>query len=156
MDELGLAVLKAELNADCQILTEASVLARRRWAGGGEGDLEACAFQLARFYNIVEQMGLRIAKAFENNIDDEEGWHMELIRRLTLEIPGVRPPFFPPGMATDLKELRGFRHVIHHAYDLTLDKARVGQLVAYAERVAQSLPEVCEQFVQRVTKLVSD
>jgi hypothetical protein len=35
--------------------------------------LEACAFQLARFYNIAEQLGLRIAKAFENNIDDEQG-----------------------------------------------------------------------------------
>jgi hypothetical protein len=63
-----------------------------------------------------------IAKAFENNIDDEQGWHMESMRRLSIDIPGVRPALFPGALAADLQELRGFRHVVRHAYDLTFRK----------------------------------
>jgi hypothetical protein len=47
-----------------------------------------------RLGSAAEQLGLRIAKAFENNIDDERGWHMELLRRLSLTIPGIRPRLF--------------------------------------------------------------
>jgi len=32
----------------------------------GPAGLEAAGFQLSRLYNIVEQMAVRVAKAFEN------------------------------------------------------------------------------------------
>jgi hypothetical protein len=91
-------------------------------------------------------MALRIAKAFENNIDDEEGWHMELIRRLSIEIPGVRPPLFSAELLADLQELRAFRHVVRHAYNLTLRKDRLLPLIDGAERAAEGIPAACESF----------
>ena len=80
VDDLTLAVLKAEVREDCRVLGETALLVRDRFRTGTDSELEACAFQLSRLYNIIEQLALRLAKAFENNIDDEHGWHMELIR----------------------------------------------------------------------------
>jgi len=146
MDELKLAVLKAEVTEDCRVLKQTVPLARQRLGRATETEMEACAFQLARLYNIIEQMALRIAKAFENNIDDEEGWHMELIRRLSIEIPGVRPPLLATELVADLQELRAFRHVVRHAYNLTLRKDKLLPLIDAAERAAERIPAACESF----------
>ena len=150
MDELTLAVLEAEAGEDCRILTQTAALARVRFGTGSEPEQEACAFQLARFYNVAEQLGLRIAKAFENNIDDEQSWHMELIRRLSIEIPEVRPALFSGNLISDLQELRGFRNVVRHAYDLTLQKNELLPLLDAAERVAGLMPAVCDRFFRSV------
>jgi hypothetical protein len=63
-------------------------------------------------FNAIEQMGLRVAKAFENNIDDEQGWHTGLLKRLSLDIPGIRPALLPAELRLPLHELKGFRHVL--------------------------------------------
>jgi len=146
VDELTLAVLRAEIAEDCRVLSQTATLARSRIGAGTDPEMEACAFQLARFYNIVEQLALRVAKAFENNIDDEQGWHMESIRRLSIAIPGVRPAFFSPELVSDLQELRGFRHVVRHAYELSLKSNKLGPLLDSAERVATLLPPACDIF----------
>jgi hypothetical protein len=150
MDELTLAVLKAEAAEDCRVLTESAGLARNRFGNGADLELEACAFQLARLYNIVEQLAIRVARAFENNVDDEQGWHIELIRRLSIEIPGVRPPLFSAELAADLQELRGFRQVVRHAYDLTLKKSKMTPLLDATERVVALMPSACNTFFSKV------
>src|SRR5712691_9631367 len=152
MDDLTLTVLKAEVAEDCRVLAQTAALARERMGKGSDPELEACAFQLARLYNIIEQIALRVAKAFENNIDDEQGWHMELIRRLSIEIPGVRPVLFSSELISDLQELRGFRHFIRHAYDLTLKKHKLMPLLDAAERSAARIPAACDSFFTLVGK----
>jgi hypothetical protein len=150
MDELTLVVLRAEVTEDCRVITDTATLARERFGSGEDAELEACAFQLARLYNVIEQLALRVAKAFENNIDDEQGWHMELLRRLSIAIPDVRAPLIPGELLLDLQELRGFRHVVRHAYDLTLRKDKLAALLDVAERVAARLPSTCETFFNSV------
>jgi hypothetical protein len=150
VDHVGLIVLRAEALADCEIIADATRLAGERLGYDSPAGLEGCAFQLARLYNAAEQFGMRIAKAFENNIDDERGWHMELLRRLSLTIPGIRPAFLDTALLADLNELRSFRHVVRHAYDLQLQKAKLLPLLEAARRVALRLPEVCNRFVESV------
>jgi hypothetical protein len=125
MDRLGLQVLKAEFDADCAVAKSAALLAEERLHSGSPAGIEACAYQLARLYNIIEQMALRVARAFENHIDDSECWHLSLIRRLSIPIEGIRPALFGPELAASLQELRAFRHVVRHSYDLLLDPARL-------------------------------
>ena len=105
---------------------------------------------MARFYNIVEQLALRIAKSFENRIDDDSGWHVELIRRMSLDIPGVRPALFSTEVISDLQELRAFRHVVRHAYDTSLRREKILPVVESAERVARCLPGLCQEFFAKV------
>ena len=75
---------------------------------------------------------------------------MGLIRRLSIEIPGVRPALFSPELVSDLQDLRGFRHVVRHAYDLALKKDKLVPLLDAAERVAALVPAACETFFSSV------
>ncbi len=150
MDELSLSILAAEMKEDCRVLAEAASAAQARLGEPPPTGIEAAAFQLTRFFNVLEQLAARVAAAFENHIEDRQTWHTELIRRLSLDIPGVRPAFFSPGMTSDLRELRGFRHVFVHAYDLVLDKNRIADLVMGAARLAARMPVACETFLDRV------
>lgn len=152
MDRIALQTLRDELNADCKEAEAALRAARERVAVPGPAGYEATAFQLVRLFNIVEQAGLRVAKAFENRIDDDNGWHAELIRRLTLEIKGVRPPLWPASLGPALRELRGFRHVITHAYDLRLDPDRLKLVMRDAETVVAALPAAFDNFLDNVAK----
>ena len=75
MDELSLPVLRAELREDCRVLAAAAQAAEEIFRSELPGALEATAFHLNRAYNTIEQMALRIARAFENQIEDDAGWH---------------------------------------------------------------------------------
>ncbi len=152
MDRIGLKLLERELQEDCRVAADAVHQARERMKAGAPHGPEAATFHLARFFNVIEGVVLRIARLFENHIDPDAGWHAELIRRMSLDIPGVRPAFWcEPSLLDDLRELRGFRHVVIHAYDLTIDPARVRDLLERAERVNSQLPDLCERFVKEVS-----
>ena len=152
MDELGLRTLRDEILADCQVAEAAWNVAMQRFSEDHPAAIEGCAHHLARLYNVIEQMALRVAKAFENRIDDDAGWHAELIGRLSLEIEGVRPALFPADLRQPLRELRGFRHVFTHAYELELDRDKVRLLLKYARQVAPRLNRLCRNFIRQVAE----
>lgn len=108
--------------------------------------------QLSQMYNAIEQMALRVAKAFENSIDDEKGWHGALLTRLSIPIPGVRPALLPPELKLGLSELKGFRHVVVHAYELELDPEKLALLLKYARQTAERLPGLVDTFVLQVAR----
>lgn len=155
MDAVELITLRQELLRDAEVAETALATARARLAVSGPAQEEACAFHLCRLFNVVEQMALRVAKRFGNAIDDPGRWHAEPMRRMTLDIPGVRPPLFPRELATPLGELRGFRHVFTHAYDLILRREKLALLLADADSVVSGLRELVRRFVAEVAKLHS-
>lgn len=152
MDELAIRTLRNELLEDCRVAEQALATAGLRLAEKTDSGLEGCAHHLARVYNVIEQMALRVAKTFENQIDDESGWHAELIGRLSIQIDGVRPALFPPSLRQPLRELRGFRHVFTHAYELELDPDKLALLLKYARQVAPGLPALCRDFIRHVAE----
>ncbi len=150
MDRIGLITLRAEVEDDVRVASEAAAFAVDRLRQGGASGHESCAYQLVRCFNIIEQMGLRIAKAFENHIDDERGWHAELIHRLSIAVPGVRPALYQPPVLPALRDLRGFRHVVTHAYDLELDQDRLALVLKHAAVVSRLLPGMVAVFFDAV------
>ena len=150
MDRIGLVTLQAEVMDDVRVACKAAVLAAQRLSIGDDTGLESCAYQLVRVFNIIEQMGLRIAKAFENHIDDDGGWHAELVHRLSIEVPGVRPALYLPDILPALRDLRGFRHVITHAYDLVLEADRLSIVARHAGEAARLLPGMVGRFFETV------
>ncbi len=135
---------------DVRVALEANRAAIERFARRDQVGYEACAHHLSRMFNVFEQMALRVAKVFENNIDDEQGWHGALLKRLALAIPGVRPALIPPELKLPLNELKAFRHVIVHAYDLQLDPEKLALVMKYAGQVADSLPGMIDRFLATV------
>lgn len=150
MDAIGLRTLASELRADVGVASAAIQLARARFAEGSASGADSAGHHLSRAYNVIEQMALRVARVFENNVDDERGWHTELIRRLSLRIEGVRPALFPEHLRPALQELRGFRHVFVHAYDVSIDPARLAGVLSRAEEVSVSLGPAVEAFLSAV------
>jgi hypothetical protein len=152
MDRIALETLRRELLEDSKIVLDAFSKAGKRIALKSEVGYEGCAHPLCRLYNAIEQMGLRVAKAFENHIDDEQGCHIALLARISMPIDGVRPALFPKGLKNPLEELKGFRHVFVHAYDLELDPEKLALPMKYAERVASEAPASAAAFIEQVQR----
>ena len=150
MDALGLQTLASELEADVVVVVAAIDLAGRRFAEATPSGHDSAAHHLSRAYNVIEQMALRVAKVFENNVDDERGWHSELIRRLSIRIEGVRPPLFTAELRPPLQELSAFRHLFVHAYDLTIDPERLRLVLKHADVVRERIPGLVSVFVAAV------
>lgn len=152
MDAGGLTILLKEMEVDCAVARDAAQKAAQRLQQKSPGHLEACAYELSRFYNVAERMFERLCEEFENHFEKRGDFHEKLIQRLALDLEGIRPAFIPKDRMTDVRELKGFRHVMRHAYDLTLREDRLRELSAIAERLATELPGWCEDFGKRVRK----
>ena len=92
----------------------------------------------------------RICEGFENRFDKRSDYHERLLQRLSLDLEGIRPAFIPSGRASNIRELKGFRHLTRHAYDLTLRVDRLAELVRIAEQLADELPIWCAGFAAKV------
>ena len=106
MDAVGLEILERELAADRKVLADAAYKAGQRAGEAHPGHLEACAFEMARFYTVFERMLESICAAFENHFEHHGDWHEKLLARLTLDLPGLRPPFLPQAMLPEMRELK--------------------------------------------------
>ncbi|MBM3494915.1 MAG: hypothetical protein FJX72_11450 [Armatimonadetes bacterium] len=150
MDEVTLAVLWAELREDAEVMRDAAATARARLGSGSVSEAEAAAFHLARAYNAAEMAAQRVARAFENSINGSSGWHAGLLRRMSLEVPGVRPALYNSDVLARLSELRGFRHAFRHAYDMVVDPARIAALIGIAEGLVEPITASIRRFVIEV------
>ncbi len=83
------------------------------------------AYLLHNVYCALEDLFRETAHTFENSIDRESSFHRELIKRMSIDIPGIRPRFLSDTSIPLVDELRAFRHVFRHAYTYSLDPAKV-------------------------------
>jgi Rad3-related DNA helicase len=150
MDAAGLTILLKEMEADCAVARDAATKAAQRVNEKTPGHLEACAYELARLYNTFERMLERVCDEFENHFEKRGDYHERLLQRLSLHMEGIRPPLIPKGWVEKLRELKGFRHVMRHAYDITLRSDRLAELARIGEQLAAELPRWCKEFVDEV------
>ena len=85
----------------------------------GSAEVILYGYHLHQWYSAAENLLLRIAAHFGNELDPTE-WHRGLLERLKLDVPDLRPPVLSGESFEHLNALRGFRHVFRHAYDYTL------------------------------------
>ena len=150
MDAVGLTVLLKEIEADCAVIRNAAQEAGLHLTETSRGRLKACAFEMARLYNTFEKTLERICSGFENHFDKKGDYHERLLERLALTLPGIRPAFIPKEFLSELGELKGFRHVVRHAYNLELREHRLKELVTLAGELAAQLPRWTEDFGKQV------
>jgi uncharacterized protein YutE (UPF0331/DUF86 family) len=92
-------------------------------------DMAAVAYVLHNVYCALENAFEQISRTFENHITDPAQWHRELLAKMFLDIPTVRPAVLPTGLRGFLNDLRGFRHLFRHSYDFQLDPEKLNRLV---------------------------
>jgi hypothetical protein len=97
VDAAGLTILLKELEVDSHVAADAANKAGERIRQNLPGHLEACAYELARFYTTFERMLERICDEFENHFDKRGDYHERLLQRLSLSLDEIRPAFIPSG-----------------------------------------------------------
>lgn len=140
------ALLKASIDADIrEIETLYGRLAQHSDNLATPEQAILAGYYLHNLYNAFENVCLNVAKAFENQIDGEQ-WHAALLKRMTLDVEGLRPRLLGDETYRCLDELRRFRHVFRKAYTIELDPQRVALVVNQAERLRKLYPLEFEQF----------
>jgi hypothetical protein len=149
LDRQAANLLALDLRQQLQVIARIydRVGARLRDASDQDpATVEALAYQLHNLYGACEQLFELIARAFENQIDARR-YHVDLLRRMTMEITGVRPALLSEALELDLHELRAFRHFFRHAYGIDLSPAKVRAVTAAAARTQPALKEALDRFI---------
>jgi hypothetical protein len=82
-----------------------------------------------------------------------EQWHVELLRQMAAELPGVRPPVISGGMLDQLDRYRGFCHVVRNVYTYRLDARQIAPLVEDLENVEAHLRSELNAFADRIERI---
>ncbi len=129
-------LLQAEIAADEQAIARLYELLAKVWDTLESPEQTIVAsYYLHNLYMAFEHIFERVAETFENQIADKSQWHAQLLRRMTLDVPGMRPRLISDEAQECLDELRRFRHVFRSAYTVSLDKERLNLVVQRAKRL---------------------
>lgn len=97
---------------------------------------------LCNTYTCVETILFRISRVFENHLDPNQ-WHKELLRKMRINIPGIRRAVLSKESYQLLDELRRFRHFKRYYYDFDYDWSRLDYLRLVYEKL---LPVIQNEF----------
>jgi hypothetical protein len=135
MEKEGIAILKAELGAQVGEIEKIFVRLDERSKKRGKAAAESIGYQLHNLYCAFEDLFELVAKTFENNIHDKGRYHLELLKRMSIAIEGVRPALLSGEVIVLLNNLRSFRHLFRHAYSYDLDEKKVRIVLADAVKL---------------------
>jgi hypothetical protein len=112
---------------------ERALRARQQHTGENDPFLDSAALNMHDFYTGLERIFAHIAASIDKSEPTGPDWHRELLRQMTVELPGLRPSVLTADQAADVDEFLRFRHVVRHNYAFALEPQRV-------ERLAGRLP----------------
>jgi hypothetical protein len=128
--------LQVEIEANLKKIAEAyTELDDIRQQPTGKARDAAFGYYMHVLYGLFENMFVRIAEDFGNQIEDKSRWHSELLWRMSLDVMPLRPVVISQESYQCLKELRGFRHLFRNAYLLHFDPVRLNIVWQYADRL---------------------
>ena len=152
MDEARIAILKAEIDSherDIDRIYERIEQRTRIFRQTAEG-VDSMAYQIHNLYSAFEQLFETVVHFFENRLE-EERYHIDLLRRMRLEIDGIRPALVSDGAFDLLDELRRFRHFFRHAYTAELNPEKLDDLLA-RRHLREIHRRDVEKFIDRMKK----
>ena len=156
MDRIALQILEDGWEQDGRAMRRAVGILKDRLAESTDGPWAAAAFEINRTYNILEKAFERLCESFENHLEKTGRYHDTLIERVTLELKEIRPAFLPADAVREVRELKGFRHLFRHAYDLDLDPVRVTAAAENATHCVDEFDDWCRSFLKTVRQRYGD
>lgn len=145
--DAGLGVLsRIEEHLEAFLANEGKTMGRNNVAAVVVADA------LTRYYTASETIFFRIARFFENNIGGDR-WHAELLDRMLVAIPNVRPSVLSEKTYGAVRELMRFRHFSRYYVELDYDWDRLDfLLIKYNQAKAGLKPEL-KEFCQTMESL---
>jgi hypothetical protein len=140
-----LAELRLDRTAVLEIL-ESNTRAQGRIDHGAADQLDYLALgcTIHNLYGVIENACLRVSRFFENGLP-AESWHRELLNRMILDIPTVRPAFFLRNELELIDDLRAFRHVFRNLYNRPVDVDKLDLL-------QRKVPAAVDAFCRAVAR----
>lgn len=114
--------------------------------------VESTGYWLHNLYSAFEDLFKLTAGFWENNVNIDGDFHINLLKRMLVHIEQVRPALISEESYRFLNELRGFRHVFRHAYSFGMDDERVSFLL---NRVLKK-KELLMLDLQKFRKTIAD
>ena len=79
-------------------------------------------------FTAIETLFVRVSQAFENHLIADR-WHADLLDKMILEVPGVRPRVIAAETQARLRELMRFRGSTRYYFELDYDWRKIDLLV---------------------------
>lgn len=115
-----------------------------------ESLVDSVAYRLHNLYGAYEDLFKMVAKFFDNQIEDSSRYHIEISKRMMIDIEGVRPSLISHEAYIYLDELRGFRHMFRHAYAYELDPDRIKMLSEKSLELKHVFHNCLESFKKKL------
>ncbi|MEZ4594513.1 MAG: hypothetical protein R3D55_25715 [Chloroflexota bacterium] len=108
--------------------------------------LDAAGLNLQGFYNGLERLFELIGRQIDNSIPEGGAWHRDLLKQMTLDVPGVRPSVISEATAVSLEDYLGFRHIVRNLYTWDLDPVKVNGLIERLPQLIAALDNDLKAF----------
>jgi hypothetical protein len=112
--------------------------------------LDSLGFALHNLYNALENSFTQISLSFENHVKEPFRWHQELLEKMFLEIPPVRPAVLPAPAKPLLVDLLGFRHFFRHGYEIALDETKTVALAKRWQKEGDAVKGALRRFSEQL------
>lgn len=152
MDKVEFSVFRTEIEAQIKIIEKIykEISSRRLRARRDQIALESLAYKLHNLYCAFEDLFKIVARRFENQIENHAQYHKELLRRMALDIRGVRPSLISEELLKDLDELRAFRYFFRHAYSYEINYEKIRVALKSALKVKKKFKKDIKNFVKEI------
>lgn len=152
--------LAQRIRQEIEDLERVVTAAQRHWQGfqteanDPDAYLNSVALNLHSFYTGLERVFELVAGELDGGtLGRDEAWHVNLLRQMTLELPGVRPAVLRQETASELDEYRRFRHLIRNIYTTALDPKRMIHLVDNLSQAWLQIRQELDMFATFLTDL---
>lgn len=119
-------------------------------------ELRAMGSILHDFYCGVEKVFKRIAINVDGGIPKGDAWHIELLNRMTMSIPEVRPCIISERLEEKLKELLMFRHLFRNIYGFELEWKKFKNLAESIGSIHKRIISDVEKFYEFIDSLAEE
>jgi len=150
MDEARFSILRSEIEAQIGVIESIYKKIEKRIKGmeKSESSLESSAYQLHNLYCAFEDLFRIVANFFENTIENRGSYHIELLRRMSISIKGIRPALLSDEAYKLLDSLRAFRHFFRHAYAYEIDSRKIKIVLEDAFRLRKIYQSLARNFLK--------
>jgi uncharacterized protein YutE (UPF0331/DUF86 family) len=152
MERIEFSLLKSELDAQIKEIERlfSDIEDRKKGAKRSKAKLESLAYKFHNLYCAFEDLFKTVARHFENQVGDIARYHKELLKRMAIQIEGVRPALLSEETFKILDELRAFRHFFRHAYAYELRHEKVKPIIQSADKLRGLYKGEIERFLREL------
>ncbi|MEW6681240.1 MAG: hypothetical protein AB1297_09550 [bacterium] len=115
-----------------------------------EASTISIAYTISGIYSCFEDIFEKIARCFENRIENPASWHKEMLERMQIEVPGIRPSVLSQRSFLILNRMRAFRHLFRSSYMFELDEERLGLLVKEWRETRDLMKNDILEFLKKI------